>query len=293
MLLHHDEAAAYHRFDSGLTELVEGLAWSQLEGETSFTGGRIGRALSAGVSGSKVGHPAAPYGTLHGAERIAVSFWIQNLFTDGGEAFIGFLDGGGSLSNGMRFVAESADNGVSFPVWIELANSGSFHRFPVALQDLDVRRASGDPWMHFIVSEIERDDTVWRLRHSADGGDFRDGGEIVAPRLSGPPIDLPEQVPDDETSVGLAIAGSDAAIDEIVLWVAAPPIRRVHAERMFSLWSNFQEPLDAYSDRFGGERHPDLPRGRGDLGTPCLVEPVCPPSTTSPPATTVTTCPEI
>ena len=310
MLPNSDSAIAYHIFDpaGGLMESLRGIAWKHVPtpGEAfmvspPLTGGRVGSSLTSRPAQRcfTFGADAAAYGTLHGAERLVLAAWVQNLFEYDAELFFGFhghLPPPGSTTppdepcclssppapiNGIMLRTRSEDNNISFPLRVLLLNSGEEHEFPVAVPDLDSGHDAQPGVLHLLIVQLDRAGGQWTLKFSADGAPFESGGTVEAPRIPGPVVDSPEMTPDDEGHFGVCLGGG-AALDEFAMWSGGRGVRRAHAARLMSLWREMRSPMDAYTEVFGAERHDPHPRDRGRAGTPCrenrppVVEP--PPS---------------
>ena len=222
------------------------------------------------IADTVVGHsPASDYGTFHGSERLTFAFWGQNLFDAGSDLRIGFHNDDGKLANGMRMVSE--ENSGEVVVSVSLMNDATEHEFPVHPQNPDVDRAPGLNMVHFVVVQLDRVEDRWAMRFSIDGDGFQDGGEVDAPRFVGGDIDLPGDIPDNESFFGLSFIGPAVSVDELAVWSDARPLPRHRLEKLFSLGFQFREPLDAYSDRFNEQLHPPTPKGRRPRGAPCAV----------------------
>jgi len=270
MLPNSPYAIAYHRFD-GLSEELRGVEWTVLAGSASIGVGRVGGSLVPDMA-ALVGAPSALYGSLHGSEAMAVSLWAQSMFEASASVFLGFLDADNNPSNGIRIVSESTDDGVFFPLWVEMLNSRTAYRFPVPVPDMDSKSNPNPGVPHMLVMQVRRNpEGGWRMGFATDGAGISDGGTVAAPRLQGPDIDLPSQVPDDESTFGVLTTGS--VIDEFAFWSDGPPVRRSNSKKMYSLWSEFRSEMDSYTDRFGDDHHGPLRRRRSAAGTPCLVDP--------------------
>jgi len=308
MLPNSDSAIAHHVFDpaDGLTERLRQTAWKHIPTPSEafmvsppLTGGRVGSSLASrpGQPCYTFGADAAPYGTLHGSERLAIAAWVQNAFEFDAEVFFGFF---GHLAqttvppdatccslsppmptNGIMLRAKSEDNNVTFPLRVHLFNSGGELVFPVPIPDLDSGRDAQPGVLHLILVQADRRGGEWSMKFSVDGGPFESGGTVPGGRIPGPVVDSPEMTPDDEGYFGVCLGGG-AAIDEFAMWSGGHGMRRAHAARLRSLWSEFRSPMDDYSSRFGRERHASRPRDRGVLGTPCREN--RPPGITPPPA---------
>ena len=277
MLPNSPYAIAYHRFD-GLLEEIRGVEWSILAGDASIGAGRVGGSLVPDPV-VLVGAPSVSYGTLHGSGVLSVAAWIQGTSERDSNVFFGFLDADRNPSNGIRIVAEPTTDEVFFPMWVELLNSSIAYRFPVQIPDLDPESNPNPGVPHLVVVQVGQDPAGgWRMRFATDGGGMLDGGTVDAPRIPGLDIDLPGQIPDDESTFGVLTTG--VALDEFAFWSDAPSMRRIHSTGMHSLWSEFRSPMDSYTDRFGEDRHDPLQHQRGRLGTPCRVN--LPPSIDGP-----------
>lgn len=217
-----------------------------------------------------VGHsPASDYGTFHGSERLTFAFWGQNLFDAGADLRIGFHNDDEKLANGMR-MANEEDSG-EVVVSISLVNDATEYEFPVNPANPDASRAPGLNMVHFVVVQMDRVEDRWAMRFSIDGDDFQDGGEVNAPRFVGGNIDLPGDIPDNESFFGLSFIGPAVSVDELVVWSDARSLPRHRLEKLFSLGFRFREPMDAYSDRFNEQLHPPTPKRRRLRGAPCAV----------------------
>ena len=217
-----------------------------------------------------VGHsPASDYGTFHGSERLTFAFWGQNLFDAGSDLRIGFHNDDEKLANGMRMVSKEDSGEVV--VSISLVNDATEYEFSVNPANPDASRAPGLDMVHFVVIQLDRAEDRWVMRFSIDGGGFRDGGEVDAPRFIGGDIDLPDDIPDNESFFGLSFIGPAVSVDELVVWSDARPLPCHRLEKLFSLGFQFREPMDAYSDRFNEQLHPPTPKRRRPRGALCAV----------------------